>query len=398
MPVPGRGVRADAPRMLAWVSVALVFAGTLRVPVQASELFLPIAAVPLAALAGLRLANGTLRVPRPAWALVAVLVAGAVSATASDWVDARRAAAASVPVAVALLGYLALAGVDDLRATVHSAVAFAGTLLSAWVIVLSAGGLLDGLSWFDWKLVIETPLGRSNFLAAFLLFYVANAWGRSGWQLALGTVAIVATLSRGGLLAFVLFLLLQRLAAVPRRGDLAAAAVIAAGLVAVAIASMPGGTARVPERPAFERSGPASAVEALVSPASTGNRVLLWQAAHAMIAESPWLGAGPNGFRTRVERDRTLEDVWGPHNAVMLLWLNYGIAGLAAYLAWLVAVLRAVHRVRALAAGPCAWPPALHALLAFALIEPLVGSASFELLLAALAAAGARVAAAGGAR
>jgi O-antigen ligase len=381
---------AELQRALAWSSVVLLYVGEMRVPVQQSELYLPAAVVPLAALAALRARGGTLRMPSPAWALAGVLAAAAVATAASEWVGPRRGAAATVPVAVAMLGVVALAGVDDLARVVRSAVAWGGALLSAWVLALAAVGLADALSWPDWKQAIETPLGRSNFLAAFLLFFVATVWGRSRGLVALGVLAMVCTLSRGGLIALVLFLLLQRLARVPGRAERAAVAVIVAGLLAVAAASWPRGEARAPLRPEFDGSLPAAAVHALASPASVANRVRLWQAAHTMIADSPWLGAGPNGFRSRVELDRTLEDVWGPHNAVMLLWLNYGLAGLAAYLAWLLAVLRAVDRARARAGGAqaCAWPPALHALLAFALIEPLVGSASFELLLAVCCAAG----------
>ena len=83
-----------------------------------------------------------------------------------------------------------------------------------------------------------------------------------------------------------------------------------------------------------------------------------------------------------IEGSPDLEDVWGPHNAVLTLWLNYGIVGLVAYCAYIGCLLWAVGRARRVRRETDQVLVALLALLFFSMFEPLVGSASFEVLLA----------------
>ena len=218
-------------------------------------------------------------------------------------------------------------------------------------------------------------------LAIFLLVVLATAWRRSPLVASLAFVAILASLSRGGLAVTALFLGLVLLARL-RLAIPAAAAIVVAGLGATAY------LATVDLR--LEHSvGKEGLVDGLTSIASATNRAVLWQASRELLEASPWLGVGPNGFRSWVERAPNVEDVWGPHSAVLLLWLNYGVVGLLAYLKYLHVLWTA--RDRASRAPDAPWPDpsgcALLALAVFAMTEPLVGSASFEVLLACLYAA-----------
>lgn len=368
---------------LAWLAVFLMFVGDLRVPVGGSELYLPLAVLPAAVLGALRAARGRLFVPFGALALAVVLAAGALGAMAADDLAVRRVLAASLPVVCAIVVLCGLAGVDGLQRVMVSAVLWGGALLSVWVISLSLLSFTSGLGYYDAKLLIETPLGRSNYLAAFLVACLGFAWGRAPAVALLALAAIAASLSRGGLLIAFVFIGLTVLA---RRGLAVAAAALccAAALALTAWFAF----ADLGLQQSHEQGG---LFEGLTSLASATNRVVLWQAARDLLLESPVMGVGPNGFRSAIERLPNVEDVWGPHSAVLLLWLNYGLAGLAAYAAYLWGLGSAWARAGAVAgdrrSSPDAIGCALLALALFAMTEPLVGSASFEVLLAAVYAA-----------
>jgi O-antigen ligase len=368
---------------LAWLAVFLVFVGDLRVPVGGSELYLPLAVVPAAVLGTIRAVRGRLYVPFGALALAVVLAAGGLGAMAADDLAVRRVLAASFPVVCAIVVLCGLAGVDGLDRLARSAVLWGGALLSAWVISLSVQAFTSGLAFYDAKLLIETPLGRSNYLTAFLVACMGFAWGRAPAVALLAFAAIVASLSRGGLLIAFVFVGLTLLA----RWRLAVAAAALGCAAALAITAWLA-FADLGLQQSHEQGG---LLEGLTSLASATNRVVLWQAARDLLLESPVMGVGPNGFRSVVERLPDVEDVWGPHSAVLLLWLNYGLVGLVAYAAYLWALwsarARATAGARAAGPTPDAIGCALLALALFAMTEPLVGSASFEVLLAAVYAA-----------
>ena len=117
---------------------------------------------------------------------------------------------------------------------------------------------------------------------------------------------------------------------------------------------------------------------------SVHNRWLLWEFSTGLVSDNPVLGVGPNGFRTAIEQDPSMEDVWGPHNAVLLLWLNYGLLGVIGYTVYMSVVWRAIHAASKIERSWCGTKIGFVALLVFSLFEPLVGSASFELLIAVL--------------
>jgi len=359
---------------LAWATVFLIFVGEIRIPVGGSQLYFPVALGPAGLLCLLRLGTRSLLVPFGAIALAVVLLAGSLSAAASEYVGFRRSVAASFPVGAALVAACALAGVPDLSRIVRSAVLWGGSLLALWIALLSFQAVTSGLPFYEAKLLIETPLGRSNYLTAFLLFYAATAWRRAPALAAIGALAILAAISRGGLLVLLVFLLLAWL---HRRGlaGIAASALLAVSIGGVAVLALA-------DLGVEASAGGGDLVSGLASPASAGNRVVLWQAARSLLEDSPVLGVGPNGFRSMIESRPELEDVWGPHNAVLTLWLNYGLAGFTAYCVYLGCLLRALSDARRARGESDQVFVAVLALLFFSLFEPLIGSASFEVLLA----------------
>ena len=363
---------------LAWATVFLLFVGEIRIPVGGSQLYFPVSLAPAGALCLLRLGTRSLLVPFGAIALAIVLLAGSISAAASEYVGLRRSLAAAFPVGAALLAACALAGVPDLSKVLRSAVLWGGTLLALWIALLSFKAVTSGLPFYEAKLLIETPLGRSNYLTAFLLFYVGIAWRRAPALATIGALAILAAISRGGMLVLLVFVLLTW---ANRRG---LAGIAASVLIAVSI----GGAAVLAFADLGVEAAAGDLVSGLASPASAGNRVVLWQASRSLLAESPVLGVGPNGFRSMIEGRPELEDVWGPHNAVLTLWLNYGLAGLCAYCVYLGCLLRALGGARRTPRDADQAFVAVLALLFFSLFEPLIGSASFEVLLAVAYAGG----------
>jgi O-antigen ligase len=374
---PLRGDIALEP-LLAWMTVFLVFVGEWRIPIGGSELYCPLALFPAAVLAVLRGASGRLFVPYGAMALAVVIGCGLLGTFASEEPLLRRSMVAIFPIGGALLVMFALAGVPDLPRISRSATLWGGSLLAVWVILLGLLAIRSDLPFYEAKLIVETPLGRSNYLTAFLLVVLATAWRRYPAIALLAFLAILASLSRGGLAVTALFFGFLVLAQL-RLAILGAAAIVVAGLAATAYLA----TVDLSLEHSVSNEGMAGGLTSL---ASATNRVVLWQASRELLEASPWLGVGPNGFRTWVEGAPNVEDVWGPHSAILLLWLNYGVAGTLAYLTYLHMLWVARHRAVHAVGGP--WPDplacALLALAVFAVTEPLVGSASFEVLLTCL--------------
>ena len=361
---------------LAWAAVFLLYVGEVRIPIGSSELYFPMALLPVMLLVGLRMARGQLFLPWGALMLCTVIGCGVLGWALNDSLALQRSLAAMFPVVAAILSLAGLAGVSGIDRIVESATIWGGAVLSAWVLILAFEAFTSSQPYYEAKLLIETPLGRSNYLSAFLLFVCASAWHRSRLISLMALAAIVGTLSRGGLAAFVIFLFLVAMA----RIRLAVASMFALLAVSIVITVYVG----ISDFELLYEVGKGDLYSGITSTASFGNRGLLWRGAFELLADSGWIGVGPNGFRNWVEITPGVEDVWGPHSAPLLLWLNYGAVGTAAYLLYLAMLWRA----RALIAPQnhsgftdlrgCA----LLSLFVLSMTEPLVGSASFEVFLA----------------
>jgi len=359
--------------MLAWLCVFLLFIGDARIPVGDSELYTPLAIFPAIILFVIRIGLFELYFLRGTFALLGVMIAGVLSTIWSDYVSVTRSVAAMFPIVTAVVILIALNGVRDLNRLIKSAVFFGGCFLAAWVALLSFQAAISDLPFYEAKLLIETPLGRSNYLAAFLLVFLAFSWNKS---LILRGVAVIAfsalsIYSRGALLVFFLYVLIIVFRS--SRSDykkyfLGSLVVILSFSVLATIFF--GGLF---EHDLTEKFGfdPFESAE---------NRLLLWKASLEMLWKSPLFGIGPNGFRTFVEING-LEDVWGPHNSILLLWLNYGIIGVLFYFVYCFSILQSVREVGRFDQEGNNVFVLLCILLFFSLFEPLVGSATFEILI-----------------
>jgi hypothetical protein len=363
-------------RWLAWSCIFLLFVGDVRIPIGESTLFTPMAIFPALVLLFLRLIASDVYFLPGTLALIGVLIAGVLSAMWSDDVVTTRAVAAMFPIAAAIVVLLALTGVSGLHRIIQSAIMVGGGLLAILAFLLTVRAIFSGLDFYYAKLLIETPLGRSNYLGAFLLVFLAFVWGRSSilMVLALCALGALSVYSRGTALVFSLFLfviLIRKLTAGRKNFLLVVPVIGGFSIILAAIFSIAGFNFDPIDY--FDHN----------SLESTGNRLTLWKASIEMLMQSPVFGVGPNGFRSLVEV-YGFEDVWGPHNSILLLWLNYGILGLFCYLAYCFFIIQSMHTNEYFKKYDRQILILLYLLLFFSLFEPLVGSASFEILLGVL--------------
>jgi len=280
------------------------------------------------------------------------------------------------PLMAAVLLLVSLADLPGIERVARSAVLWGGSVLALWVTVLVWRAFTSSLPFYEAKLLIETPLGRSNYLGAFLLFFLAFTWNKPLPLKGLALVALstLSLYSRGCLLVTFVFLLAvgwSRLLAA-KKVALGLGLIIGAILYLSVLHSISGN---------FSNEG--AATYGFDPVASTNNRIALWETSIDLLKDSPFMGIGPNGFRSIVEQEN-LEDVWGPHNAILLLWLNYGVVGFFFYCVYIFFILRATYKAQYLQHVPDRRFELLCTLLMFSMFEPLVGSGSFEALLAIL--------------
>ena len=249
-----------------------------------------------------------------------------------------------------------------------------GVVLAIAVIILFVFSLGVSGDYYDQKLIIETPLGRSNYLAAFLLFLFALSVPRNIFTSILFLVAIFCTLSRGGVLALVMFFALipfLRRKKVWILGVGVGAVVVVVWLLVAYLAS----------------DGIMEYVSTIFNLQdaeldSVFNRFQLWSFGVDIFSDYPVFGVGPNTFRTFVELAGDVENVWGVHNSVLLILLNYGIFGLIFYLIYLGVIYKNILLAEKLDDRFFYLRAVFLVLLVFGFYEPLVGSAAFEVLLA----------------
>ena len=359
-------------RQILWPSIPflLLFIGDVRLPIYGSTITIPLGMFLIFPASLLLLARAKLLPCRPAALIVGVLAFGVLGSALTPLSQATRVAAGSLPlvfVAVTLFVYA------QYRISYDQAVKFmfiGGIFLSIAVIVLALISLGTEGGYYEQKLVIETPLGRSNYLTAFLIFLVALSIPRSAWLTALFSVSVACTMSRGGM-----FMLLLLFIAVPLAHRRKLWWIGIGGLAAfLAIAYI-------------AATGAVDVIEWFIEPGderldSTINRMLLWALGIDLWSSNPIFGIGPNTFRTFVESADGLEDVWGVHNSVLLMILNYGIAGLFLYGCYLRIVYRSILDAERVDGRFTHIRAVFAVLLIFSLFEPLIGSAAFEILLA----------------
>lgn len=360
--------------LLALLPFCFLFIGDYQLPIGGSELTVPLGMAIIAPVLVLICGLQRILIPSTALLMLGILFFGALGTLVTPEAGVARAAAGSMPLVYAMAVMVAYAQVRR-RIDVRQALGWmllGGLILALIVIVLSYIGLSTPGDYYDIKAFVETPLGRSNYLAAFLLFLFALSLPIKPLWAPIFAVAVLATLSRGGVLMLCLFLVAIPLArrrllwlvwSVPLLGFLACMYLLVSGHYETLA----------------QLAGP---FENVIR--SVFNRMLLWQFGFDLWWQNPVFGIGPNTFRTFVELNSQIEDVWGVHNSILQMLLNYGVFGTLLYGLY----LRMIYRYLTFAerVDPIFWylRVVFVVLMVFSLMEPLVGSAAFEVLLALL--------------
>jgi O-antigen ligase len=160
---------------------------------------------------------------------------------------------------------------------------------------------------------IDIPLGGSNFLAMFLVFFsvVGWRWNKLLWIFLL--VALILTISRFGFIFFAAATIMTELhMRGHRRFVYTATASCAFVLLGVAL---------------LAGNGVLDAMESVRSLQSFAARIELWMMAREIIANSPLFGAGPGGFTAALEGANWKRSEWGAHNLALTVWVEAGFFG-----------------------------------------------------------------------
>ncbi len=348
----------------------LLFIGDFQLPVGDGIVTIPMGMTLVFPAMLWYLITGQLAVSRAPLLLAGVLFCGVIGFLFTPLASFARSAAGALPIVFAALTIIVYERYSVPQEKAVSYMLVGGVVLAVAVIILFIFSLGESGEYYDQKLIIETPLGRSNYLAAFLLFLFALSVSRNIFISIIFLVAIFCTLSRGGVLALIIFFV-----AIPflRRKKIW---ILGVGVILVWLV--------------IAYLTPAGVLESIASFfnlqdaefESVFNRLNLWSFGFDIFSEHPIFGIGPNTFRTFVELAGDVEDVWGVHNSILLILLNYGVFGLIFYVSYIVVIYRNIFLAEKVDCRFFYVRVVFLVLLIFGFYEPLIGSAAFEMLLA----------------
>lgn len=352
----------------------LVFIGDFQIGVGTSSITVPMSmAIILPIFLGYLVA-GKLKFSRVPLLLFGVLFCGLLGFLFTPAASFLRTIAGSLPVLFSMLTVMIY---EQYQLPCERAIKYilvgSFTLAIAVIILFLISRSIAG-GYYDQKLLIETPLGRSNYLAAFLLFAFALSLPVSTSASIVILVAIFCTLSRGGVLALILFFATSLLLRVRRLWFYGCCI----GLLLISVMLI---FYSVPEDIIEYILQFLNLQDVDVNLDSVYSRLDLWSFGFDIFSENPVFGIGPNTFRTFIEMDGSIEDVWGVHNSLLLVLLNYGFFGLICYFAYIVIIYKQVLIAERKNSNMFYLRCVFLVLMFFGFYEPLVGSAAFEMLL-----------------
>lgn len=313
-----------------WVFLAfplLVVLGNVELWLGASSLTVPWALIFLLPIALVELA--TLPKGRCEAELLPVLflylllfALGVLAALFSSVTSFARNAVSLLPLLIALLALFCFKDVR-LPDNIPRLMRVAGGIL-ALMIIYKAAWLFVPAWWdsgvrgvFEQKSDMGLPLGKSNFLAVFMMFFSIFAWRSHKALWLLMFLATCLTLSRFG----VAFILLAAACVWLLNYFRLSIVVAVLGFTSILLI-LPVWLFPVQMSEIFRNS---------FLPSSLAARFDLWAAALDLIGHNPFLGGGPGGFTTYLEFISWPRYEWGTHNFIMSQWIEYGVLGLLIY-------------------------------------------------------------------
>jgi hypothetical protein len=251
---------------------------------------------------------------------LAFLILGLIAGIGDQSTSIERNLASLLPYICGLLVLLAFKDVD-LPCMIPKVMVLSGAILSIIVIFRSIWVLVPVFSggWeaaVNYKAALVLPLGPSNFLAVYLMFFSIFAWSenKAVWIIILAGVAL--TLSRFG----IAFTLLAALFSSARKLPISfyCAGLFVANCVFLLFVFFGG-----------------EIFQYLISdgilPPSIVARLDLWFAGVNLITLNPLFPSGPGGFTSYLELISWPRAEWGVHNWVLSIWIEFGFFGLLLY-------------------------------------------------------------------
>lgn len=350
----------------------LIFLGDMKIPVGISSVTVPLGILFIFPLFLISIFKYPLVWSRPSLLLFGVMLFGLAGSFTTSEASLGRSIAGMLPLIFSLMAVVAYFGNNFSSERAIQFMLAGGVVFATWVIILyfMSSDVIDG--YYERKLLIETWLGRSNYLSAFLIFLVAISWPRNFWLGLYFCIAIFCTMSRGGMLMLVCFPLFFAISRRLLLGSLFF--IVSLFMLSLIFLSLQSGGAN---------SDILISLHDLLGDGFTSaiNRVQLWVFGFDLWLSNPFLGVGPNTFRTFVELNGDIEDVWGVHNSILLLLLNYGFLGSVLYFIFLYLIYKKISSACYIDRRFEWIRTAFIILMVFGLFEPLIGSAAFELLL-----------------
>jgi O-antigen ligase len=229
--------------------------------------------------------------------------------------------------------------------------AFAATVISIGIDVIAPGTFSEvparaaGLA--------QNPNGGALvivLLTAALLPWEGPKWSKGVvFMMLLGAMAVLVTISRAGMLLWIL-LLARYLVIVPKRADSARRSVLALSALVLAVIVgilVPGRFGLIPMF-----NIPSNRTQLILGEGgrvvgmATDERLEAIRRSVQLIERAPWFGDGSG---------TAYEMIVGPHNMYLARWVDNGAVGLAAYLWLLGALLALSYRTRSREAQALAW-------------------------------------------
>lgn len=297
---------------------------------------------------------------------------GVLTALFSSVTSFARNAASLLPLLIALLALFCFKDVR-LPDNIPRLMRVTGGIL-ALMIIYKAAWLFVPAWWnsgvsgvFEQKGDMGLSLGKSNFLAVFMMFFSIFAWRSHKTLWLLMFLATCLTLSRFGVAFILLAAACVWLLNYCRLSMVVAVLGFSSILLILPVWLFPVQMSEI-----FRNS---------FLPSSLAARFDLWAAALDLIGHNPfWGGAG--GFTTYLEFISWSKYEWGTHNFILSQWIEYGVLGLLIYLVVIARFLLARSFL------PMADEALIKLggilLLFYGLFENVVGLVSFEIMFAYL--------------
>lgn len=370
----------SAVRYLFCFACVLVFVGQFKIWFGSSSLTLSLSLFVILLAFFLGLPKNISTIPKEVVLLLFVLASGLVGLAVSPYTIVSRSIAAMVPLFAVIFVIMSMAFAVPKKTAIDRWTSLGGAVLSVFIIVLAVMGFTLSSGYYREKLLIGTPLGLSNYLSAFLIYVYARNLSVNNKLSLLMLLGVICTISRGGYLVALCVTLLY-VVRCERYWRHVFWVTVAASCVVFAYLSMISGLV-----PSGYKAYSGGLWSGLISVDSLVNRIIQWSLATHIAIQSPIFGVSPGGFKTIMESVYGTETVFGPHNTMLLLWMNYGLVGLFCYMFYLYKVMKKLAlmtridpRYRGILSG-------YMGLFIFGMFEPLVGGISFEIMLALIAA------------